>query len=126
MDFVLKQELFKIIDQTLKKTKVSNILCFIESLTRLLISLQVLQNNGYHFFIDPDYPDLGRMCITEQAKKFAKWEKKDPEPGEYYNHYPYVDIYQAVDKVCCNMHSNSPFVRIFFNRSISVRKLVNT
>lgn len=58
----------------------------------------ILEAKGYVFFYDKKYPDIGRMCITESAKKFRKWERLQPEKAEYFNAYPYSDIYQTDTK----------------------------
>jgi len=57
---------------------------------------RVLEKNGYMFFPDKTYPNLGRVCMIETATKYRKWEKMEPEKDYYYDAYPYVDIYQIV------------------------------
>lgn len=73
----------------------------IEKLSSVAKCLQgkTLQKNGYLFFYDKKYPDLGRLCITDDNVKFKKFEKTIPESTPYYDSgYPYVDLYQATLK----------------------------
>jgi phosphorylcholine metabolism protein LicD len=53
---------------------------------------------GYKFFYDKKYPDIGRVCITERNTKYLKYEKFLPEKADYYNAYPYADLYQTSTK----------------------------
>jgi hypothetical protein len=42
--------------------------------------------------------DLGRICISEDAKKWVGYAKNIPEKSVYYDTgYPYVDIYKGTD-----------------------------
>lgn len=38
------------------------------------------------------------VCITRKATRYLRWEKIDYEKAEYYNAYPYADIYQTDPK----------------------------
>eukprot|EP01116_Phalansterium_solitarium_P002153 TRINITY_DN12015_c0_g1_i1.p1 TRINITY_DN12015_c0_g1~~TRINITY_DN12015_c0_g1_i1.p1 ORF type:complete len:345 (+),score=60.21 TRINITY_DN12015_c0_g1_i1:156-1190(+) len=61
-----------------------------------LASVGLLEKMGYLFFYDRKYPDIGRMCITDDAERYLKYAKGDVvEKADYFNAYPYADIYQT-------------------------------
>lgn len=66
------------------------------SMGKKIISEGVLEAKGYRFFYDKKYPDIGRACVTEKVgPRFTKWELPEPDVRNYYNHYPYIDIYST-------------------------------
>jgi len=75
---VHSQEVFKQIGSKLKRTG-------------------VLEKNGFMFFYDKSYPELGRVCITDKSAKYKRWEKIVTEDSMYYNAYVYADIYEGLD-----------------------------
>ena len=53
-----------------------------------------LMKFGFTFFYDKKYPDIGRMCIVS-GDKYKRWEKTIAESSDYFNAYPYADLYQS-------------------------------
>jgi len=68
-------------------------------LAKTLKNSNVLAKHGLKFFFDPGFgKDLGRICISEDAKKWIGYAKNIPEKSVYYDTgYPYVDIYKGID-----------------------------
>jgi LicD family len=46
---------------------------------------------------DKKYPDIARACIMKERapKYFTDWEILDAEKAEYYDKYPYIDLYHT-------------------------------
>lgn len=66
------------------------------SMGKKLASDGTLKNRGYLFFYDKKYPDIARACVTRAAgKRFTDFEILDAEQANYYDKYPYIDIYKT-------------------------------
>jgi len=77
IDIVVTKEHYKLMEQRLKDSG-------------------VLARHGFFFFYDKKSPGIGRVCITDRSKLFIKFDKGEVvEKEQYYDDYPYVDIYQV-------------------------------
>jgi len=78
IDIVIMESSFKDLEANIHKSK-------------------ALKDTGFMIFRDPYYKDLARMCLTEEHVKYKKWEKIETQKEEeYYNAYPYLDVYKAL------------------------------
>jgi len=61
-----------------------------------IASTGFLSKYGLVYFTDKKYPDIGRICATPESP-WNKFKITKPNDVDYFDAYPYVDIYQLVN-----------------------------
>lgn len=49
------------------------------------------EQQDYKFFV----ATVGRVCIAPNSPKYSRFKRKEVDTSNYFNWYPYVDIYPS-------------------------------
>jgi len=57
-----------------------------------------LEPHGFLLFHDRKIADIARVCVSESHPKYSEFAIHTVDSRAYFNHYPYMDIYQTDKK----------------------------